>query len=343
MQLFPPLASFIATFIGIKLMLKFFPKLGLLDRPASYGLKRAPIPYSGGVIFFMVFLIGTLVFVDITNQILGVILAAFLVTYVSFADDRIQLSPWLRLAVQVLAGALVVLSGVKIQIIANPFGPEIHLDQITFDFLGRQIWLLSAVFIVFWLVLMMNVMNWLDGIPGLASGVSTIAQIAIFILASQQFNIVDQSAIKIISSILAASTLMFLFFDFPKPKILMGDSGSMFLGFILGILAILSGGKLATALLIMGFPVLDAFWVILKRILTGKSPGRGDFSHFHHRLLRAGFSERKALIFNYVLCAVLAAIALVLHSTFYKFVAFSAVFVLMAAVGGFLFIRDRRF
>lgn len=322
-------------------MLKFFPKWRLMDRPHEYDLKRAPIPYSGGIIFFIIFFITSFLFVDITKPIAGVIFGGLLITFVSFMDDRIRLSPILRLAVQILAGVIVVLAGIKIQLFNNPFGAPIFLDQIQFTILGEKIWLFSALAIIVWLVLMMNVMNWLDGIPGLASGISTIAQLAIFFLSIQQFHIVDQSAVITISSVLAASTFAFLFFDFPAPKILMGDSGSMFLGFMLGTLSILAGGKLATALLIMGFPVLDAFWVILKRILHGQSPFRGDFSHFHHRLLFVGLSERSALFFNYMICAIFAMIAVALRSTFEKFVAFLVVFAVMLLIGFFLFFRQK--
>lgn len=322
-------------------MLRFFPKLKLLDRPHEYGLSRAPIPYSGGIIFFIVFLAAAFLFVDITKPIAGVILAALLITVVSFFDDRVKLSPWLRLSAQILAGIIVIFAGVKIQIINNPFGAPFLLDSIQFEILGQKIWLFSALAIMAWLVLMMNVMNWLDGIPGLASGISTIAQIALFILSIQQFHIVDQSAVVTISSVLAASTLAFLLFDFPPPKILMGDAGSMFLGFMLGVLSILAGGKLATALLIMGFPVLDAFWVILRRVLRGESPLRGDYSHFHHRLLRVGLSEKKALALNYTFCIAFAAIALALHSAFTKFLAFLGALLILTFIGGLLFPVDR--
>ncbi|MEK9132951.1 MAG: MraY family glycosyltransferase [Patescibacteria group bacterium] len=332
-QFLPALISFLLTFAGIKIILKIFPKLGLLDKPGEYGLARKPMPYSAGIIFFIVFLICTLIFVDITKPIAGVIFAGLLVTIVSFCDDKLRLSPVLRLIVQVLAGILVVIAGVKIQVINTPFGIPLFLDSFQLNIFGETIWILSAIIIICWLILMMNVMNWLDGIPGLSSGISAIAQISIFILSTQQFHVVDQSAIITISSVLAASCLAFLLFDFYPPKILMGDSGSMFLGFMLGSLSIIAGGKFATALLIMGFPVLDAFWVILKRILSGKSPFKGDFSHFHHRLLRVGLSERGALIFNYVTCAVFAAIALLLNSTFQKFIAFLAVFLIISVVG----------
>lgn len=337
----PPLFSFLLTFLGILLMLRFFPKLRLLDRPHEYGLTRAPIPYSGGIIFFVVFLAATFLFVDITKPIAGVIFAALLITVVSFIDDRIKLSPWLRLAAQILAGIIVVMAGIKIQLLNNPFGAPLMLDSVEFQIFGQTIWLFSALAIIAWLVLMMNVMNWLDGIPGLASGVSTIAQISLFILSIQQFHVVDQSALVTVSSVLAAATFAFLLFDFPQPKILMGDTGSMFLGFMLGVLSILAGGKLATALLIMGFPVLDAFWVILRRVLKGESPLRGDYSHFHHRLLKIGLSERKALAFNYIFCSLFAAIALTLHSTFTKFLAFLGVFLMLTLIGGVLFLKRK--
>ena len=332
-QFFPPLFSFLLTLIGIKAIRYFFPRWRLLDRPHEYGLTRQPIPYSAGIIFFIVFVISTLIFVDVTRPIAGVIFAALLIVVVSFIDDRIKLSPYLRLFTQILAGAIVVYAGVKIQIIKNPFGAPIFLDSFKFQILGQEIWALGAVVIIAWLVLMMNVMNWLDGIPGLASGISTIAQISIFILSARQFNIVDQSAIIAISSVLAASTLAFLFFDFHPPKILMGDTGSMFLGFMLGALSILAGGKLATALLIMGFPVIDAFWVIIRRILKGGSPMKGDFFHFHHRLLHIGLSERKALLFNYFFCGLFAAVALFLSSTLAKFIAFLGVLIVMVMIG----------
>ncbi|MFA6520946.1 MAG: MraY family glycosyltransferase [Candidatus Gracilibacteria bacterium] len=341
-QFLPAAVSFLLTFAGIKVILKVFPKLGLLDKPGDYGLTRKPVPYSAGIIFFIVFLICTLIFVDITKPIAGVIFAGLLVTTVSFLDDRFKLSPFLRLFVQFLAGVIVVLAGVKIQLINTPFGTPLMLDSFQFKFFTETIWILSGIAIVIWLILMMNVMNWLDGIPGLSSGISAIAQISIFILSMQQFHVVDQSALIIISSVLAASCVAFLIFDFSPPKLLMGDSGSMFLGFMLGALSIISGGKFATALLIMGFPVLDAFWVILKRILRGKSPMSGDLSHFHHKLLNVGLSARKALIFNFAICAVFAAIALLLGTTKGKAIALLSVFLIMGIAGVVVWLLTKR-
>lgn len=325
----PPLFSFLLTLLGLFLILKFFPRFRLIDRPHEYGLTRKPVPYSGGIIFVLVFFLAILFFIEITPQIIGVMASVLLLTIVNFIDDRKRLPPLPRLATQIFVGGIVVFSGIQIQLINTPFGAPLMLDRFTFTVFNQQIWLLSGLAIIAWLVLMMNVTNWLDGIPGLASGISTITFATILLLALQKFNMVDQTTVIILAGVLGASTLAFCFFDFAPPRLLMGDTGSMFLGFMIGILAIIAGGKFATAILILGFPVADAFFVVFRRLLAGKSPMKGDLSHFHHRLLRAGFSEKSALLFHYGLCLVFAAIALFLHSTFEKSMAFLAVVALL--------------
>lgn len=338
---FPALFSFLFTFIGTTLALKFFPKFGLLDRPEKYGLTRSSIPYSGGIILFFSFLFSTLLFIDIDVKVLGLLLGALLITFVSFWDDRFSLSPFLRLATQIGIGIIIVLAGTKIQLLTNPFGDPFLLDTIKFQLFGQEIWFFSAVFIVAWLVLMINVMNWLDGLQGLASGVGAIGSLVMFILSIQGFHTVDQTTITILSISLFFSLLAFWIFEFPPAKILMGDTGSMFLGFLLGMFAIFSGGKVATALLIMGFPVLDALWVILRRILTGKSPMRGDLRHFHHRLLRAGLSEKAALLLNYGLSITFGGIALFAQNTRGKFIALLTLFVIMIVTGSMVSLLEK--
>ena len=339
--LVPSLAAAAATLVLIKFVQWLFPRIGLMDRPADYGLSRRPIPYSAGLIFFFVTVVATFLWVDVTRIIAGVLIAATLVVSISFLDDRFRLPAWIRLLTQIVAAAILIYGGVEIQQLSNPFGDPLLFDRFKFFFLGHEIWVISAAAITVWLVLMMNVMNWLDGIPGLSSGISTIAQLAIFFLSFQQFHIVDQGAVITLASVLAASTAVFLFFDFYPPKLLMGDTGSMFLGFMLGALSIIAGGKFATALLIMAFPVLDALWVIIARISRGQSPFKGDYTHLHHKLLYAGFSERGALIFNYFFAAVFAGIALLLPTTLSKFIAFALFFAILVAVGIWVTLRNR--
>lgn len=336
------LISLIISISFLLLALKFFPRLGLMDRPHEYGLKRSPVPYSAGIIFYIIFLITVFSFVDVTRQIAGLIFALSLIVIVSFIDDRMRLSPFLRLGAQILSAVIVVLAGVKIQIITNPFGSPIYLDSVTLNILGQSVWLFSALAIIAWFVLIMNVFNWLDGISGLASGVSAIAMFAIFLLANGQFNIVDQSAVKAPAIALAVSALVFFFFEFPMPRLLMGDTGSMALGFMLAALSIISGGKFATALLIMGVPVLDAVLVIVRRIIAGASPLKGDYSHLHHRVLALGMSTRASLGMNLAICAACASIALLLDTSAAKFIAFICVAAALSIMEIALAIKKKR-
>jgi len=315
----PAVFSFVLTIILVIIALKFFPKWKLMDRPEKYGLKRKPIPYYGGLVFIIVFLVSTMIFVEIDIRVLGVLLGGLMIAGVSFVDDLKGLSPWIRLAVQVLGALTVVVSGIGIESISNPFGDPIILDQFKLDIpFGDSIFtitLLADLFTIIWIILIVNTMNFLDGLNGLVSGVSFIAVATLFVLSIGEHNIVDQSTVATLTVIVAAMTLAFWYFDFHPAKILMGDTGSMFLGFIIAVFAIFAGGKIATAFLVLGFPILDAFWVITRRIVSGRSPMQGDLKHLHHRLLEVGLTERKALILIYILCTFFGGSAIFLGTT----------------------------
>ncbi len=340
--LIPAIFAFVLTVFLTLLALKFFPKAGLMDRPEKYGLNRKPIPYYGGMIIVAVFFISVLLFVKIDIHVLGLLLGALMIASVSFADDMFQLSPLLRLFVQILAAGILVASGIGIRSISNPFGAAFILDKQAVAYaVGStmvSISLLGALFTILWMVTIVNTMNFLDGLNGLPSGVSAIGALSIFFLSIRpgiHFDVSSQVPVATLSIILFAVAAAFMFFDFHPAKILMGDTGSMFLGFLLATLAIFSGGKITTAFLILGFPILDAVWVILRRIVSGKSPFRGDLSHLHHRLIEIGLSERKAVLFIYAICALFGGIAIFL-GPLQKVYAIAALFALMLVVGGFV-------
>jgi UDP-GlcNAc:undecaprenyl-phosphate GlcNAc-1-phosphate transferase len=229
------------------------------------------------------------------------------------------------------------LSGIGILSISNPFGgTPFILDAQKFEIvifgIKMSFVLLSAVFTIIWVVLIINTMNFLDGVPGMVSGTSAIAGSAIFLLAIRPGNLVDQHAVALMAGVIAVAALSFLIFDFHPPKILMGDSGSMFLGFILATLAIYSGGKVATAFLVLGFPILDAVWAIFRRLISGKSPFKGDLGHFHHRLIEIGLSERKAMLVIYFVSLVFGGIAVFIGSG-QKLVAIIIMAILMILIG----------
>lgn len=330
--LLPAFFAFFLAFFLTKGALKFFPRLGLLDRPAKYGLKRDPIPYYGGLILFITFFVSVLFFVPLNTQLIGFLLGCFIITAMSFFDDLYNLSPKIRLFIQFIAAFILVIFGVKVTSISNPFGAPFSLDIFTFH-LDQiyQLSLISTLFTILWVISIVNTMNFLDGLNGLPSGVTVIAALTLFLLSIRPgiHSHPDlQVSVAVMSIILFAASFAFWIFDFYPAKILMGDTGSMFLGFVLAVLAIFSGGKIATAFLVLGVPILDACWVILRRISEGKSPLHGDYKHFHHRLLALGFSDRKALFCIYILCAIFGGVAVVLEGK-QKVYAIFALFLLM--------------
>lgn len=333
----PVITAFALTLVLTKLALKFFPKWGLLDKPEKYGLKRKPIPYFGGIIIYLVFAVSLLIFLPIDKRLIGFLVAGATLVLVSFWDDKKGLSPVFRLFMQLVVAVILIFAGIGIEVITNPFGGEFALNhwQIPFEINGvfYHLIVLADLFTVIWVMGMINTMNWLDGISGLTSGIATIGGITLGFLSLSP--IVNQPEIAIMSFVFAAICFAFWLFDFYPPKILMGDSGSMFLGFALAVIGIFSGGKVATAFMVMGFPILDAAWVILRRIREGNSPFKGDLKHFHHRLLEVGLTERKALVFIYFICGVFGISALFL-TTLGKFIAIISMFVLMVLIGRWL-------
>jgi len=335
---FPLIFAFLLTAFLTLSAIKFFPRLGLLDSPEKYGLKRKPIPYFGGLAIFVGFVVSVLVFVPLSKEIFGLLAGVTLLTVVAFLDDAFRLPPLLRLGAQILAAAILVLAGIGITHLTNPFGGVFDLAAFDWNlgFGGAEyhFTLLADLFTIAWVLLLTNSLNWLDGVPGLSSGIATLAALAIFFLAAREgFHYFDQSAVIALAGILAGGALAFTIFNFPPPRILLGDSGSMLLGFVLAALAIFSGGKVATAALVLGFPLLDAAWVILRRIFSGQSPFRGDFGHLHHRLLAAGFSERKTVLAVYLASAAFGSIALFIDSAFGKLLALVVLFTVMLGVG----------
>lgn len=325
------LVTFVSVFVLTLIGVKFFPKWKMVDRPEKYGLNRPPIPYFGGILFFVPFALLVLIFGGVSMEILGFLLAAFLIAGTGLLDDKFNISPWVRIFVQIVSGLVLAIFGIGILSITNPFGGVIDLNTVS----AYGVPLLGALFTIFWVVLVTNTMNFLDGVPGLSSGVSFVSAFVIFFLSVRpgiHADLASQQTVATISLILAFSCLAFLVFDFPPAKILMGNVGSNFLGFALAALAIFSGGKVATAFLVLGVPILDAAWVILRRIFEGKKPWQGDLKHLHHRLLGLGLSPKNVLFMIYALCLVFGATAVICTNAMQKFFVLIGLLILMLLV-----------
>ena len=285
----------ISGFLGTFFAVQYFPKIGLLDFPERYQLQRKKLPYPGGIILALL-----AVFVCIYFQWYGLAGIIGITGLISFLDDRLQLPATTRLATQLLiAGAITLVFGIQIQQIGNPFGEGMFLFP---PLLGIGITIL-------WLILVQNALNWFDGLKGLCVGVSGIGFLALGLFGLIRPEVAWETSLPTFLTITfsLAGICLGAWFLFFKGKILLGDTGSQVLGLLLGILSIVAGTKIATTVLLLGLPLLDAIVVILRRIfLDKKSPLKGDQRHIHHALAKK-IGEPKAVIVL-LLCSALLGI-----------------------------------
>ena len=264
-----------------------FPKIGLLDYPERYNLQRAKLPYPGGIVFALLWS----VMVYFHPEFIVLIPAVGLVGIVSFLDDRHPLPAWLRMGIYIAAAAMVYYLGVRISFIGDPF------HETNFE-LGQ--WpLLSFVITVLWIVALQNALNWFDGLPGLAVGVSGVGFLALGVLGlvrPELFYDTEHMPLTLANLYMGGLCIGGLLF-FLRGKILLGDTGSQVLGFLLAVLAIFSGAKIATTLLVLGVPILDFGFVIVRRvILEHRAPWKGDLRHLHHNLSRRIGVQKTVLV-----------------------------------------------
>lgn len=302
----PFLQSFILSLILTWVLLKASVKFKVFFKCNAPQIYKDNIFRLGGMAIILSF--ASVIILDknlvLTGHLFGFLFGAGLVLVIGTIDDFFNIKPRYQLFAQFFIALSVVLSGIRVDYLANPLGGVIRLDgDMVFGFP-----LAGSVFIIFWIIILINVLNWSDGIDGLAGGVGAIGASALFFLSIAP--LVNQPPLGIISIIFLGSLLGFLIFNFYPAKIFMGTSGAMFTGFALGVISIFSGAKLATLALVLSVPILDAAWVIIHRIQSGKSIFKGDYSHLHYRLRDLGFSVRQIVIFYYAISAVFGFVAL---------------------------------
>lgn len=318
----PFLLSFCLSLIFLKAIIFYSEKYGFFDKVGGRRKHSGNISRLGGLgiiaaFYLAIFLSGSLVFDSLK---IGIIVCSILIFFFGLGDDFKEFSWKKQMAFQIVIALIMIASGLGVDYIANPFGGrEFRLDY--FSFMDFSV--LGSIFVILWIVGFMNVVNWLDGLDGLAGGVGAIASLTLFFLSVS--DLVNQPPLAVMAIALCGALLGFLVFNFHPAKIFMGSSGALFIGFMLSVLAVFSGGKIATVFLVMGFPILDAFYVIIKRLREGKSPFVGDRSHFHYALLDRGRSQREAVLIIYLLSAIFGLSALMFQGVS-KFVALIVLF-----------------
>jgi len=237
-----------------------------------------------------------------TPELYGFCLGSLILLVVGFLDDLKELFWKIQLFIQVAVSILVFIMGIRIYYITNPLtGGILKLDS------GLGI-IFSVMLVIFWIVLVMNAMNWADGIDGMSSGITFITVVTIFILSFRPE--VNQPPIAIICAILMGTVLGFLIFNFNPSMIMAGTAGAMFMGFSLAVMSIFSGAKVATAILVMAIPIGDFIWVIGERLKNQKSIFLPDKNHLHYKLMELGWSQKKIVASYWAVTTVVAIIAL---------------------------------
>lgn len=307
------LLSFLLALMLTPLMKRVAFKVGAIDSPGEdRKIHKKPIARLGGVAIYLAFVATILLHLPVSRPLIGLLAGATILVIVGIIDDIKGLSPWVKLAWQVLAAGVALSGGIGIITLTNPLGGLVDLSwgrfAVDFGPLDFHITPIANLFSILWMVGLVNATNFLDGLDGLVGGVSVIAALVIFFLAVDPNVMQPESALIAIA--LAGAALGFLPYNFYPARIFMGDSGSYFLGLTLAMLAIYSGAKLATAALVMGFTIIDAMWTVLRRLIKRTSPFKADRHHLHHLLLDAGLTQRQAVLILYLVASFFGLVAL---------------------------------
>ncbi len=301
-------------------------KIGAIDIPKDERrMHKRPIPTIGGVAIFYGALISILCFCNVDSQLMGVLLGAVIIVSLGVLDDILDLSALFKFLIQILAALLVVLHGVKIEYVTNPF--------VSGQYISLGMWAVPLT--VFWIVGVTNAFNLIDGLDGLSVGVSAISAISLFSVAI----LTGETNLAIVAAAIAGSCFGFLPYNKYPASIFMGDAGSTFLGFVFGSISVMGLFKgyaaisICVPFLILALPIFDTSFAIIRRLLKGQSPMHPDRGHLHHRLIDMGFNQRQSVT---ILCIAsgllsLSAVVLILSGFERAFIFIFAVMVLMLA------------
>jgi UDP-GlcNAc:undecaprenyl-phosphate GlcNAc-1-phosphate transferase len=332
------LAAILALFLT-PLVRNIVIRYEIVDRPEARRVNTIPVPRGGGLAICAAFLLVAGMFLLVNQsahfvpvpigfsptEVAGLLIGGAVAAGLGAIDDLFDLRARYQLLGQVALACGAVALGITIDFIANPLGG----GQIRFT--GPM----AAALTIFWIVGMINSINWIDGLDGLSTGVAFIAAVTLGIISLTTQ--VGQPLIAVLCFALAGALLGFLRWNFNPASIFTGTSGVQFVGYTLAVLAILGTAKVAVALLVLGVPIIDTFWIIVRRISEGRSPFSPDRTHIHHRLLDLGLSHRQTVLAIYGICLALAVLSLLLSGVTQLY-AFLGIFV---AFGLILFLPTR--
>ncbi|HWX45845.1 MAG TPA: MraY family glycosyltransferase [Solirubrobacteraceae bacterium] len=297
------LAAATVTALLTPLTMRLARAVGAIDQPRERGLSERPTPLLGGLAIFAGALVASLIWLPDERIWHGMLIAAAVITLVGALDDRFELPPFVKLLGQVAAALIVVHFGIQVEEIALPFVGLLHFPNA------------GGAITVVGLVALMNVVNFSDGIDGLAAGVCAIIAVALAVIAFD----LERWAPGVLAAIIAGASLGFLIYNFPPASSFMGDCGANLLGLLMGCLTVEGAVKTQVVLsfvlplILLAVPFLDTTFVVLKRLKYRRPIYASDSEHFHHRMARIGFSRRRTIAYLYTWTLMLAGFALALR------------------------------
>ncbi len=355
----PFLSSLLLAILFTWLVRKYALQKNIVDKANNSNTRKIhkiDTPLLGGMAIYLSILVVTLTYALFSDRLIGgylmpkylwaIFIGGGLLMIGGYLDDKFNLRPSQQIIWPLLAVVVVIAGGIGVSFITNPIGGTFDLETIKIKLfqigdIPYHLMLWADIFGFFWLMGMMYTTKFLDGLDGLVSGITTIGACVLFFLSINQE--VAQPETALLAVILAGAALGFLFFNFHPAKIFLGEGGSLFTGFMLGVLSIISGAKIATALLIMGIPILDVIWVIVRRLfIERKSPfSTSDKKHLHFRLLDIGMSHRQAVLLLYLISIIFGVVALVFSGK-EKLIALIGLIAFMVLLGGWVVYRYRK-
>ncbi len=302
--------AFIISFAATPIVKTFAHKVGAMDVPGeARRVHDHPIPRMGGLAIFLGFILSVLLFVDIDRQLQGILLGCVIIVATGAVDDIVSLNAWVKLVLQILAAVVAVIHGVRIEVLANPI-----------IWSSNEYWILGGVSIpltILWVVGITNSVNLIDGLDGLAVGVSTISSVTMLTIAL----LVADAHVALVLAAFAGACIGFMPYNLNPAKIFMGDTGSLLLGYVLATTSVIGLFKFyalvsfAVPLLALAVPLFDTVFAFCRRLLKGQSPFQPDRGHFHHRLIDMGLSQKQAVAILYSISALLGLAAVVITTS----------------------------
>ncbi|MFA7411904.1 MAG: MraY family glycosyltransferase [Tissierellaceae bacterium] len=301
--IFAFLASVVLSLILTPIVRKFAIKVGAVDVPKDERrVHKEPMPLMGGLAIFFSVIIVILIFLPLDKEIVSIIFGATVIVMGGIIDDLKELRPRYKFMFQILAGLILLFGGVKVNFVTNPFSNRASLLDLRW---------LSLPITLFWVVGITNTLNFIDGLDGLSAGVAMISSLSLMVVASK----FGYGNVILMSAAIAGACLGFLPFNFNPAKIFMGDTGALFLGFMLaaitieGVMKSVATIAIVAPILILSVPIFDTTFAIFRRIINGQSIASADRGHLHHRLLNKGLSQKKAVLILYGISAVFGTFA----------------------------------